>query len=89
MTKYVTSKGELLLGHLYPAGSNITVSVDVGLLLGSLKAEETQIGEWVNIIGYIVENGSAVKIQAIILWSAGPFDLQRYENSFERNEPVF
>lgn len=67
--------------------------VDVSLVLESLGSEQTRVGEWVNVIGYITNiaplaSGSdstreslAVHTQAVLLWSAGPFDIRRYEAS--------
>lgn len=31
----------------------MTALVDVNLLLSTLKATDTQVGEWVNVIGYV------------------------------------
>lgn len=67
--------------------------VDVRLLLEKLTAEQTSVGQWVNVIGYIaVSSAQSVKqhskrklesptvcIQALMLWSAGPLDIGRYE----------
>jgi hypothetical protein len=67
--------------------------VDVNLLLSTLKSHETQIGEWVNVMGYIERfnkedppsiNGHEVRVQALVLWSSGPFNLEGYENSLDR-----
>lgn len=67
--------------------------VNVELLLSTLKSEETQIGEWVNVIGYIQDTrqpkpskpsniaDAEIQVQAIILWSAGALKLDDYEKS--------
>ncbi len=69
----------------------LQAQVDVNLLVTSIKSHETQIGEWVNVMGYITgqqkkqaanRRTSEVSVQAIVLWSAGPFNLQAYEKSF-------
>lgn len=71
--------------------------VDIELVLGSIKSYETRIGEWVNVMGYVETpkqgpsnrpNGVQleVRIQAILLWSAGPLKLDRYEESLERQK---
>ncbi|QGI64408.1 hypothetical protein CEK26_008362 [Fusarium fujikuroi] len=72
-------------------GCNATAVVDVSLLLESLTAEQTRVGEFVNVIGYITEQkmtrdkkqpyqeSKQVCVQAIVLWSTGPMDLQKYE----------
>lgn len=79
--------------------------VDVRLLLEKITAEQTSVGQWVNVIGYIaspvpplVKQQSKrkmelpnVQIQALMLWSAGPLDLDRYGRCLaavaERDEP--
>jgi len=63
--------------------------VNVDLLLDCLGPKQTRVGEWVNVIGYIksITNGrgasgtrtSSVHVQALLVWSAGSVDVQRYE----------
>jgi len=69
--------------------------VDVRLLLNTLKSNETSIGEWVNVMGYVTSEqtqGRAVspkpeiKIQAIVLWSANSFNLEGYEKSLDQKK---
>ena len=78
--------------------------VNVNIVLSTLKSTDTQVGEWVNIMGYVEEvprglgkgngngegrgNGmgekrgiSPVRIQAIMLWSAGGLRLGEYEEA--------
>jgi hypothetical protein len=67
--------------------------VDVTLVLESLGSDQARVGEWVNVIGYITDvapitdgkgpnhGTSTVHAQAILLWSAGPVDIRRYETS--------
>lgn len=83
----------LTLQHGFPKGSSIKALVDVRLLLERLTAEQTSVGEWVNVIGYICPapsapmkksssrrtEASAVHIQALMLWSAGPLGISKYE----------
>jgi hypothetical protein len=69
--------------------------VDVQLVLERLGAEQTRIGEWVNVIGYITlisaaatgqdssRDESMVHVQALLLWSAGPLDIQQYQISVQ------
>ncbi len=69
--------------------------VDVNLVLESLGSEQTRVGEWVNVIGYITDAApladsreptrvsSRVHAQAVLLWSAGPLDVGRYETSLK------
>ncbi len=58
-----------------------------------MKSTETQIGEWVNVMGYITDNQrqdlttdeeSEIGIQALVLWPAGPFNLASYEMSLHQ-----
>lgn len=81
--------------HNYPPGNAVKAMVDIRLLLNTLKSNETQIGEWVNIIGYIeagqpIKRGEleqlSVNVQAVVLWSTGPLKLQAYERSFDRQK---
>ena len=68
--------------------------MDVNLLLNTLGHEKTRVGEWVNVIGYVTRKqrmgkpttpgGFAVHVQALVVWSTGPLDVQRYEKTFDR-----
>lgn len=98
VTTYSMASATLTLSHKFPISSNVEALVDVRLLLERLTAEQISVGEWVNIIGYIssappapVNNASkrkveapAVHVQALMLWSAGPLDISRYENHLRR-----
>ncbi|MCJ1231338.1 hypothetical protein MMC12_008015 [Toensbergia leucococca] len=55
VTNYTTATGTLTLQHAYPPPPHLgtTALVDINLLLENLKATDTQIGEWVNIVGYV------------------------------------
>lgn len=65
--------------------------VDVNLLLSTLTVTDTQRGEWVNVMGYIDEkilslkqkkgelDVVGIKVQAVLLWSAGSVKLGEYE----------
>lgn len=94
VTSYSTASAELTLHHNFPKTSDVKAVVDVRLLLAKLNAEHTSIGQWVNVIGYIAVSHSGptakipkqpktsesiVYIQALMLWSAGPLDVNRYE----------
>lgn len=86
----------LTLGHNFPDGSNVSALVDIQLLLGTTKPDQTRVGEWVNVVGYTTRPPSGtrakgtsrepqkVAIQALMLWSAGPLNLQRYEASLAK-----
>lgn len=72
-------------------------AVDVNLLLSNIKATDTQIGEWVNVIGYVdpsnrerTQKGSRLKdmrssnvtrVQAMMMWSAGAIKIEEYERA--------
>lgn len=83
----------LLLEHNYPPGNTLKATVDVRLLLNTIKSGETQIGEWVNVIGYVEKDqlekhtktdSPCVHVQALVLWSTGPLKLQAYERSVDK-----
>ena len=80
--------------HLTP--ETATAKVDVRLLLNSLRAIDTAVGEWVNVLGYVTSGnassgglqrgGSArsmmvVDVQAIMIWSAGAVRVGEYEEA--------
>ncbi|OAA59082.1 Telomere length regulation/capping, TEN1 [Niveomyces insectorum RCEF 264] len=78
-----------------PATAGDRARVDVRLLVEQLGAEQVRVGEWVNVIGYVTagaqktaaqkssgrneDTTADVPVQAILLWSAGPLDVQTYE----------
>jgi hypothetical protein len=92
VTNYSTKTALLTLEHNHPSGNSLKALVDVNLLLNTLKSEETRIGAWVNVIGYIerkkqnvsTTNEGELRIQALVLWSSGPFNLDNYERSLDR-----
>jgi hypothetical protein len=66
--------------------------VDVNIVLETLRSSDTQVGEWVNVVGYVngprseskpksmaIDQSKPVEIQAIMLWSAGALNLTEYE----------
>ena len=104
VTEYNISTGTLTLQHAYPSSSGngcFTANVDVNLLLSTLKSTDTQVGEWVNVMGYVQApqekgksrdgnglrggnvGGKSVKVQAVMLWSAGAIKLVEYEKAVE------
>jgi Telomere capping, CST complex subunit len=92
VTNYSTKTALLTLEHNYPPGTSLKALVDVSLILNSLKSFETRIGEWVNVLGYVERakkqhasssDGGHVKVQALVLWSSGPLNLQAYEESLD------
>ncbi|RCI09009.1 hypothetical protein L249_5092 [Ophiocordyceps polyrhachis-furcata BCC 54312] len=84
VTSYSVASASLVLCHLWPRDAKVTVSVDVQLVLQSLGEELTRVGEWINVIGYVRgTGGDSARVQALMLWSTGPLDIQRYETSFE------
>ncbi|KAK3988323.1 protein ten1 [Cladorrhinum sp. PSN332] len=87
---YSLSSGTLALEHRLSDNSRpVVAAVDVNLVLESLGSEQTRFGEWLNVIGYITSTGrkapdgnkSTVQVQGILVWSAGPLNLQTYEAS--------
>ncbi|KAK8050622.1 hypothetical protein PG994_012352 [Apiospora phragmitis] len=77
----------------YLQDSHVKVHLDVKLLLQSLNCEQTDIGQWVHVIGYIsaIQKPSSkaptlgywiVHVQALLLWKAEELDLASYEVSF-------
>lgn len=85
VTAYSTITACITLGHLYPRGTNVAVTVNVELLLETLASEATRTGEWVNVIGYVkgVVGREAAAVQALMVWPAGPMDIQQYEAALD------
>lgn len=84
VTGYATETGTLSLGHLYPAGTDVTVAVDVQLVLHRLSSDDIQVGQWLNVIGTVErknkKSSSPARVQALLVWSTnGRFDLEEYE----------
>lgn len=83
----------MALRHSFPLASDIRAFVDVRLLLESLKNRETEVGQWVNVLGYVTSITKAtrthrkssgvagVKVQALVLWLADDLDIAAYETS--------
>ncbi|PSR97674.1 CST complex subunit Ten1 [Coniella lustricola] len=97
VTSYSAAAGRLVLEHDCPKSCQVKAWVDVRLLLEKLTFEHTAVGQWVNVIGYITlkpqasrkhaQDGldrSTVDVQALMLWSAGPLDIERYETCLSR-----
>ncbi|KAL7963417.1 CST complex subunit Ten1 [Trichoderma compactum] len=84
VTSYDSAAACLNLGHMYPPGTNETVRVNIELVLETIQSGVTQVGQWVNVVGYIVEGSeSLVHVQALLLWPTGPLDIGRYEKSLQ------
>lgn len=58
-------------------------------MLERLTAEQMSVGAWVNVMGYVTGGtvgataAPDVHVQALLLWSTGPLDLQAYERQLE------
>lgn len=78
--------------HNHPPGNSLKALVDVKLLVNTLKSHETLVGEWVNVMGYIehekkpkaLVNDANVRVQALVLWSSGPFNVEAYQKTLDR-----
>ncbi|KAI0537217.1 CST complex subunit Ten1 [Xylaria digitata] len=91
VTEYSTHSAQLTLKHRYPKESNdVEALVDVKLILETLKSEQTDVGQWVHVIGYLTfvdqnplgsKTTPRVGVQALILWIARDLDLGAYEKS--------
>ncbi|KAI6090553.1 CST complex subunit Ten1 [Hypoxylon rubiginosum] len=93
VTGYSTHSAILTLQHEYPKGTKINVNADVALLLQKLSAEQTDVGQWVHVIGYItsieqtlakatMESQTAnIGVQVLVLWIAEDLDITSYEHA--------
>ncbi|KAF8465092.1 CST complex subunit Ten1 [Kalaharituber pfeilii] len=68
-----------------------TATVDIAIVVEQIRIGELQIGDWVNVLGYITDmqaDGATVCIQGIQIWSAGGIDLGKYERQLREKENV-
>lgn len=87
--EYSGDSANLHLRGRYPdtSASSGNAYVNVNNVLDSLNVEVTQVGSWVNVIGYVRRvNGSqsmskpgACAVDAVLVWSAGAIKLDDYE----------
>lgn len=63
IVNYDSKTGQLTVRHVYPPPPSPcpTAVVDINLLLDNMKHNNTAVGEWVNIIGYL--NEKPVKVE--------------------------
>ncbi|MCJ1244570.1 hypothetical protein MMC30_001768 [Trapelia coarctata] len=92
VSRYSTQSGNLYLQHAYPkpvagkqAEKEVTAVADLELLGDTVKTTDTQIGEWVNVIGTVGEKSKTMdtRIKAVMLWSASGIKLEEYEKAVE------
>ncbi|KAI9805755.1 MAG: hypothetical protein M1833_005248 [Piccolia ochrophora] len=84
--------------------SRVTAQVNLDLVLETVGRTATQIGEWVNVMGYVQKSSDPpsvskvlkrskagekiVAVQAIMLWSAGAVQLDDYERTLRQRRKV-
>lgn len=64
-----------------------SASVNVAYVLDALNLELTQVGAWVNVVGYVrnptneqqASESTSCSVDAVIIWSAGAIRLDEYE----------
>ena len=94
---YDVYTASLFLEHNFPRCEvpTPTASVDIRLVLETIKAEALQRGSWLNIIGYVrkpeqrrkkassstsdVTTAAVPLVQAIVIWAAGAIKIADYE----------
>ncbi|KAI1816340.1 CST complex subunit Ten1 [Poronia punctata] len=100
VTAYSTRSAQITLRHDYPKTEIHTEAVvDVKLILETLNSEQTDIGQWIHVIGYLTfveavitdsQSPSGSKptpragVQALLLWVAQDLDLSAYERSLSQ-----
>jgi Telomere capping, CST complex subunit len=97
VTKYDIQHGRLELEHNFPPSisstkntknktrrSSAKVLVDVYHVLDTIKADELEVGAWLNIFGYVRSGETkddAVYVQAVMVSDAGAIRVAEYEQS--------
>jgi hypothetical protein len=85
---YDSERAVLQLRDRFPATSASGIAnVDVNNVLDALNVETSQVGAWVNIIGYMRHSAEsrstsdqrAFIVDAVLIWSAGAIKLDDYE----------
>jgi hypothetical protein len=85
---YDSERAVLQLRDRFPATSASGIAnVNVNNVLDALNVETSQVGAWVNIIGYIrygadtrsTADRRASIVDAVLIWSAGAIKLDDYE----------
>jgi hypothetical protein len=85
---YDSERAVLQLRDRFPANSASGIAnVNVNNVLDALNVEMTQVGAWVNIIGYVHRSAEtrstsdqrASIVDAVLIWSAGAIKLDDYE----------
>jgi hypothetical protein len=57
-----------------------SASVNVAYVLDALNFELTQVGAWVNVVGYVKTTADGrCCVDAVVIWSAGAIKLDEYE----------
>ncbi|PQE14946.1 telomere length regulation ten1 protein [Rutstroemia sp. NJR-2017a WRK4] len=97
VTSYNRKSAILTLEHNFPVGNLLKAEVNIQLLIGGLTSQETRVGEWVNVMGYIesidqvrstrsFDSNFVVPVQAVVLWPSGPIHLDLYERSLTSHD---
>ncbi|KAI9824938.1 MAG: hypothetical protein M1832_001543 [Thelocarpon impressellum] len=99
--RYSIEDATLVLRHQYPVQSSSAALVNIFILLDTVSASDLQVGEWLNVIGYvsISSTDAALKnerpatsprvyVQAIAVWTAGAIKLGEYEKVLEERREV-
>lgn len=64
-----------------------SASVNVAYVLDALNLELTQVGAWLNVVGYVrsatdeqrKSGSTSSSVDAVVIWSAGAIRLDEYE----------
>lgn len=80
---YHVKDANLRLKHKYPATSAAVVAnVNIQHILEQIKTHETDVGTWINVLGYVERRKElGIFVQAIAAWDAGNVDLDAYEKA--------
>jgi hypothetical protein len=95
---YDSDRAVLHLRDRYPATSATSgaAKINVNNLLDVLNVETTQVGAWVNVIGYVHQSTDllstskprASMVDAVLIWSAGAIKLDEYETAVKALQDI-
>lgn len=88
MDEYVINTATLRLKHQVSSSDTPKIAnVNIEHLLESIKRNETEIGSWLNVIGYVERRKEkGIYVQAVAVWDAGNVDVNAYQEAVEKRK---
>ena len=101
VSHYDITSATMTLSHNYPLSTHPCQALtNIELLLNALASTDMQVGEWVNVMGYVdfpsdtkgrphCEAGPTTShVQAVMLWPARSLKIGEYERALDERRQV-